>query len=720
MTSATQGAWTAEDAPPTSQKRAPLVWLSSFMDRQSDRFFLWLPVLLAAGAAFYLGAESEPDAVIFACLFCILAFAAFLLRNRFGAFLLSVASAAVCAGVLLASFASARHADETLLSQRVGPVEIKATIAAIDRFASGRQRALLELEGAPEGLPSSVRVSWRGEGYYLAGERIAARVILLPPPDEAVPGGYNFRREAFFQGFGAVGYTLGAPDRLADPAPDRLSFKIERTRNRIADRIMAALPGNSGAIAAALLTGKRSAIDEDTTEALRVAGLGHLLAISGLHMVLVSGIVFFTLRLLLVLIPGIALRYPIKRIAAIGAIIAATAFLVVSGASIATVRAYIMLLIMLVAVIADRPAISLRNLALAAILIIALHPEAVAGASFQMSFAATTALIAAYEASSALRYRWFEGTARNWPGRALGLAGGFVIAILFTTLVAGLATSIFGAFHFNRTTPFSLLANMAAMPVVTLIVMPFGVFALALMPFGVDWPAWQAMGWGIDTVSRIATAVADLDGADLMVRSFPLATLVIITLGGLWLCLWRGRVRLAGLAAIVLGLAAAIWSTDRPAALIDRDGYLVAFEDAEGLQVAGTRRVGYVIDVWRRRLGFGDEAVHFSRCRQSVCIASSESLSIALVDTRQTRHWAHLCGRANFIVLSGWKSGTHYLPECAPKIIDRDDRDRLGAIAVYPDAGTFRLTGARPRSRERPWALHAVSGYRRANIGGTD
>ena len=295
-----------------------------------------------------------------------------------------------------------------------------------------------------------------------------------------------------------------------------------------------------------------------------------------------------------------------------------------------------------------------------------------------------------------------------------------MIAILFTTLVAGLATSIFGAFHFNRTTPFSLLANMAAMPVVTLIVMPFGVFALALMPFGVDWPAWQAMGWGIDTVSRIATAVADLDGADLMVRSFPLATLVIITLGGLWLCLWRGRVRLAGLAAIVLGLAAAIWSTDRPAALIDRDGYLVAFEDAEGLQVAGTRRVGYVIDVWRRRLGFGDEAVHFSRCRQSVCIASSESLSIALVDTRQTRHWAHLCGRANFIVLSGWKSGTHYLPECAPKIIDRDDRDRLGAIAVYPDAGTFRLTGARPRSRERPWALHAVSGYRRANIGGTD
>ncbi|MGE0230907.1 MAG: ComEC/Rec2 family competence protein, partial [Flavobacteriaceae bacterium] len=513
MTDTADEAWTQEGARGRTRARAGSGRLSRFFDEQADRFFLWIPVLLAAGAAFHLGAGREPDVMITVFAFASLAVAAIYLRGRFPADLLGTADATVAGGVLLASRTAMRHANDRLLSARAGPVEFTATIESIDRFANGRQRALLKLEEAPDSLPARVRVSWPGGEAFAAGERISGRAILLPPPDEAVPDGYNFRREAFFNGFGAVGYTLGPPQRLADAAPDTLALRIERARSRLADRIIASLPGGAGAIAAALLTGKRSTIEEDATEALRISGLGHLLAISGLHMVLVSGTVFYALRLLLVLIPGFALRYPAKRIAAFGAILAATGFLVISGAAIATVRAYVMLLIMLVAVIADRPAISLRNLALAAFVVIVLHPQSVAGASFQMSFAATTALIAAYEASGGLRFRWFEKPAAGHVGKAARLFVGFLAAIFFTTLVAGLATSIFGAYHFNRMTPFSLLANVAAMPVVTLIVMPFGVLGLALMPIGLDWLAWPVRGWGIDAVTDIATAVAGLEGA---------------------------------------------------------------------------------------------------------------------------------------------------------------------------------------------------------------
>src|SRR5262249_45463762 len=263
---------------------------------------------------------------------------------------------------------------------------------------------------------------------------------------------------------------------------------IEGIRNAIDGRIRASLGGDLGAIASALITGKRDAITAPVNDAMYVSGLGHVLSISGYHMVIVTGVVFFAIRAVLALVPALGRRRPIKKWAAAAALVAAAFYLLLSGAEVATQRAFIMTAIVLIGVMVDRPALTLRNLALAALGVLLIAPEAVAHPSFQMSFAATLALVAVYD--------------RGLPGRRAGVdtplgarvalwGGREILALVLASLVAGLATTLYAAYHFHRLAPYGVLANLLAMPVVSLVAMPFGLLALVAMPFGFDGPLWQ-------------------------------------------------------------------------------------------------------------------------------------------------------------------------------------------------------------------------------------
>ena len=321
-----------------------------------------------------------------------------------------------------------------------------------------------------------------------------------------MPGGYDFGRADYYDGIGAVGFAYGAAkpaDIGAPPLGIVLRKPLADLRETIRRRIIAVLPGDTGEIAAALVMGDQRGISEATQEAMRASGLGHVLSISGLHMALVAGSTFWLIRALLALSPGLALTRPIKKWAAAGALAVATFYLAISGANVATQRAYIMLAVILCAVMLDRRAITLRNVAIAAILVLLIEPESLLTASFQMSFAATLALVAGYEAlrERAARKAALATAADRGPVARLWRAA---YGLFLTSLIAALATTPFAIYHFQRAAPLALLANLAAMPVIGVLVMPAALFSVVLMPFGLEFarPRPDGLGHRLDGRGR--------------------------------------------------------------------------------------------------------------------------------------------------------------------------------------------------------------------------
>ena len=421
------------------------------------------------------------------------------------------------------------------------------------------------------------------------------RATLMPPAEPALPGDYDFARQAWFERLGALGYTYTAaePDPSAGPPPWdlRAGAAVERLRAGIAQRVTAVLPGQTGAIAVALITGERGGITDATNNAFRDFGLLHVLSISGLHMAVMAGAVFYLVRLILAAFPSLALVYPIKKWSAAAAMAGTLAYLMISGSSFATVRSAIMIAIIFLAVILDRPALALRNVVLAAALILLLFPESLFDVGFQMSFAAVVALVSVYEA---LRGR---GALISRRGPVTGLFL-FMSGIVLSTLIASVAVAPFAAYYFHKSQQYSVLANLVAIPICDLLVMPAALAALILMPLGLEAPALWVMGRGVDAMLWTAERVAALPGAILHLPAMPTAALLLMIAGGLWLALWQTRWRLAGAGLIAAGLALAP-TLRLPDLLVGRDGALVAVREDDGrLSAVGAGGASFELARW--------------------------------------------------------------------------------------------------------------------------
>ncbi|MSO70783.1 MAG: ComEC/Rec2 family competence protein [Alphaproteobacteria bacterium] len=368
-------------------------------------------------------------------------------------------------------------------------------------------------------------------------------------------------------------------------------------RQVIYQRVTAALPGEDGALAAALMMGERGAMPKELITAMRDSGLQHLLSISGLHIGLIVGLVFFALRALLALVPAVALRFPIKKWAAGAATLAGFAYLLLSGSEVPAERAFLMTGIVLFGVFVDRIALSIGLLAWAAIGVLLLEPEALLGASFQLSFAAMLALIAAYEAIGPRLKLWLK----TLPGPTkLSL---YVASMVVSSLVAGLSTGIIGLFHFNRIAVYGLAANAVAIPATSLWVMPWIIATFLLMPFGLEEYGLLPMSYGLDLINACARAVAAWPGATHLVPALDSWPLPLAALGLVWLCLWKRPWRLLGVpviaGAVFLGLRA-----PPPDVLVSDDGGLVAVRAVGGgLLFSTTRSHGFDRLVWLERDG---------------------------------------------------------------------------------------------------------------------
>ena len=682
--------------------RAPLAarvgeGLAAALLAQRGHLVHWVPVCLAVGIGAWFALRWEPGAAHYAAL-AVAAVALLGLARRAGeaAAPLLVGAALVCAGGLVAGARAHLVAAPVLEFRYYGPVE--GRIVGIDRSASGALRLTLDrvrLERvAPARTPERVRLSLHGTQGWIApapGQTVMTTAHLSPPAGPVEPGGFDFARMAWFERLGAVGYTRvplleAAPP---DPGPALLVF---RARMALSAGVQEALPGPRGAFATAILTGDRSAIPAEALEDLRGANLAHLLAISGLHMGLLTGVVFAVIRGGIALVPWAALRLPGKKIAALGALAAGAVYLALSGGNVPTVRAYVMVSVVLVAVLLDRRAISLRSVALAATLLLVMTPEALSGPGFQMSFAATTALVAAFAA------------VRDWraslPPWALAVG-----TVVLSSAVAGAATAPFAAAHFNRFTDYGLIANLLSVPLMGALVMPAGVVAAVLAPLGLAEPALRVMGWGLGWILGVADWITALDGALSPVVAPRAGVLPLLSLGALFVVLWRGRARWAGGAAMAAALA--LWAqTERPALLIAPSGGLIGLTGPEGRVLSKPRGDGFSAEVWLENDGdlapqeraAARPGLPGTRTERRFEVAG---LRVAHVTGRGRERRAAAACDADLLVVN---TDLAEPPPGPCRLLDTAALRETGAVAIYARNGAARIVTAADRAGARLWA----------------
>jgi len=578
--------------------------------------FLFVPVCLGSGAAIWFAVDSSPSALVLVASLLALLLGLFVSGSGTVTSVGLTAAALILAGMLLADWETRRLStvilDQPVLTNVTGIVERR------EEGARGEWRYTLRLTATADPQlrrpPERVNLLARsGHAPAAIGDRVSGKARLSPPSGPALPGLNDFAFQSYFQGIGAVGFFLGPPQALsidadanAGPAErfDRALFSL---RDRISSRIRSLLPGDPGAFAASIITGERRSMSDEATDALRTSGLAHITAISGLNMALAAGIFFVGLRALLSLFPGFAQRYPVKKFAAAGALLATTGYVLISGYQVSALRAYLMTAIMLGAVLFDRPAVSLRNLALAATAILAFQPSAVMGPSFQMSFAATAALIAGY-AGWRSRPRAILPPARSFALRLATGGAKFIGGTLATSLIGGLATAVFAITHFHRLSTHGLEANLAAMPLISIVVMPAGFIAMLLMPFGLDAPFFWIMGQGLELVLKVAYTVSAWGGGYVFPR-LPESFMLGVIAGMLLLTLLRTPLRHAG-TVMILATIAVTWGSVTPKdgeLLISEDARLVALrleeEGAAGLATNRTRPSAFIFDQWQPVLG---------------------------------------------------------------------------------------------------------------------
>lgn len=691
--------------------RGARTWILDQLDAERGRWMLWLPVALGLGIAIYFELPSEPPLWLGPTLGGGAAAMLFLAPAGGHARALAIGLVAASVGFGLAAWRTTSLAAP-VLSRPLFSMNVEGRIADIQRLPASVRVVLeavrLKGRGAPpaEMMPARVRVSLsRGAPPLGVGDRLLVLANISPPPGPAAPGAFDFQRVAWYQQIGGVGYALAPAMVVEHGRPNGIVRAIDGLRADITARILKALPNPEGGVAAALLTGEQTAVTKDITQAMRDSGLAHILSISGLHIVFVVALVMGFLRYGIALVPALALRVDAKKIAAVVALLVALFYTALAGAPVPAQRSCAMAAFALLAILMDRAALSQRLVAWSAVIVLLAAPEALTGASFQMSFAAVIALIAAWEVGSDWRRRLHdrvELARHRWLWRIVAGTG----ASLATTLIASVATGAFAAYHFNRVSLLGVAANMLGVPLTGFWIMPFGLLAMLLMPFGLEQIALVPMGWGIQGLDAIAAYIASWPQTATLVPSLPGLSLWLLTIGGLWLCFWRRRWRYAGLPVALAGLL--LGPGPPPDLLMSEDGRVLGLRDQKGVvHVASMRTDRFVSGAWARRSGqegatkwtaSADEQAAGIGCNTGLCRWRKGPWTVAMVSDE--RRLGEACARADIVLSTVDAKALCHGPRL---VIDRRDAWREGAQALWLDEKGVRRETANAWRGNRPW-----------------
>ncbi|MBW8636990.1 ComEC family competence protein [Hoeflea sp. WL0058] len=711
--------------------------------------FLWFPVAMAFGAAVWFGFARAPSAIAIFLFFLASWLAHTALGNRpfyrYVVFLL----AGLATGMTAAQVETMRRSTTILDSEITTRLEGVVLARDVDyrnywRYTIRLARTSDPVIGRP---PETIRLLARADHKPVEiGDAIKGLARMGPPSGPALPGGYDFGFDAYFKGIGAYGYFYGKPlkgDKRTNDytGAQPVSIMLSRLRETIASRIRAALPADTGALASALAVADRRSISEQTVDALRASGLAHILAISGLHMALVAGTVLLLVRSALSFSPYFVHTRSTRKIAALFALAAATAYLLISGGAVSTQRAWLMFVIFLIAVLTDRMALTLRNVALAAIIIILIQPSAVIGPGFQMSFAATIALISAYSVWSR-RSRNNDQASFLSMNRTLEVALQFFLGIAFTSLVAGVSTGLFAVEHFQRIAPYGLLANLAAMPVVTFVVMPFGLVSLIAMPLHLEYWPLQIMGAGLDAVVAIAMQTERL-GGDAITGRIASQPFLVALVGFLIHVLMRSWLRFFGAALFIVGIFWGLGAVpgELPEAIISEDGALVGLFYDNGVATNKARPSAFVVDQWKDALDLNfivkpfihasddvptstpDKRKRFHtlfqntdlnkeilfRCAKGAWCAGRTRNGLKIATIEDLSYLGAACDEADIVV-----AAAHIrMPRCysGAELLTGRSLRRSGALEIYFLGGDITSVGA-INSKFRQWTRHRFYDWR--------
>lgn len=590
--------------------RNALAQAAEVLNAERERLPLWLPVFIGTGAGMYYALPQEPLLWVFLLSLAVLGVLLLLLTERpvLRAFVL-------CLFVTLMGFSAAvlqaQNRDSPMLEKRVGLGIVAGTVVEADTLPNNKgwrvvlSDVVLE-KRAPEKTPEKVRLQIYKKAFdddILPGMRISVLAIVNPPPLPVMPGAFDFRRQMYFDRLGGTGYALGPVALEQNAVKNGWSLFWEKLRGKVRRNITAVFPEKpvTASLVSALLAGEREGISEETWDNIRAAGLSHLLAISGLHIGLVAGLLFFALRAVLALSERLTLYWPIKKISAAFALVGSIVYLCLVGAPVSAQRAVMMTGVVLVAVMLDRMGLTMRLAALAAAVILLLTPDALLNAGFQMSFSAVVCLIAFYEALSEKWKSWYQ------QASVMHRSALYFFGTILTTVIASLATAPFSLFHFHRVAGLvSLFANILAVPLTAFLVMPAGIAALILMPLGLHYWPLQLTGVGVEMIYDISRDIGEGGEALIHAPSWPLAALLLIVAGGLWLCLWQSRLRLCGVALIAGGILWAVYDAPRlqPDIYISGRGDLTGLRLEDGrLALSSLRREKFTAGQWQRHAG---------------------------------------------------------------------------------------------------------------------
>lgn len=685
---------------------------------ERHRLPLWLPVFIGCGIALYFAREApaplwQPAAGLLAVM--ALAFAlrrVAVLRLVF----------AVLAAMLLGAAASALRLQAVAAPVLSDTVFFKNVEATVEDIQHKEKKVKLVLEKpvvetlAPAQTPKHLSITLRKlETKVAIGDRIRIPATLFPPPAPAMPGAYDFARIFYFDQLGAVGFSPRQPEVLSSfcsakagaesgscsmlaHQQDDWQEKLTGLRLLIADHLVEHMGEEAGAIASALMVGEQSRVPEEVSDSMRASGIYHILSISGLHMALATGMIFWVVRLLLVAIPYTAHRWPTKKIAAIFGLLGGLAYLLLAGAPVPAVRSYIMVACVLVAVLCDRKGISMFSLGWAAILILLFMPESLFTASFQLSFAATLAIIALYERYGGLLF--------HANASLLGKCFLYFFGLMLTSLAASFYTTPLAIAHFNRMAIYGIFTNMLIVPLSSIWIMPFAMLVFLTMPLGLDgWPM-AMLKLGFEWMMAVSRFFSGLPYANITLPPPNDAGLVLIVAGGLWFALWSSRMRFAGLAMLAAGLATIVLFKPYDMIISD-DAKRVAYRSRQGQWIMLRGRAdSFEAEIWLRMQGADsallrkEENAPELECTKETCTIMREGKTVVSLKKQSP---AYLCDMgANLLV------GDQYL-FCDDVAIDRAFLEKHGATALRFNPDRLQIDTAQARRGSWPWSKLALA-----------
>ncbi|GHA90692.1 competence protein ComEC [Algimonas arctica] len=622
-------------------------------------------IAFAVGIATYFAWPTEPNPLIGLALTITVLLLLWRMPSLWSGVFMTIA-------IMLAGFSwSALHTrivspNPVNIEQRL---EIKGWVSAIDQGGSMRRLQINVTSSDPlprTGLPKHVRIRvGRNFPDFQISDGIIFDTVIGPMPGPAIPNGYDPGRRAFFDGLAGTGFAISDGQKIDVDLSLRaaLSARIESARREIAKRVMRAAPDKTAGLQAALLTGIRDYIPERQTESLRASGLAHILAISGLHMGMVAFGVYVVASVLLAAIYRLARARDVRKIAAVIGIFAATAYLGLSGASVATQRAFIMVCIAFLAVLLDRRVISLRSVAVAALLTLLIRPEALLSVGFQMSFAAVSAMVVIFRA---WQDRWPRQKSQGFRDRVRAFYG----SLFGTSLVAGFATGVFALLHFGRLANYGLIANMAAMTVFPA-VMAFGIIALLLMPVGLESAPLLAMSWLIEFMLSVAEWVSGLPGAVATVKASQPWVIGLYGLGFALVCLSRRKAVLAGLSGMVV--ATLFWTISPIYDLRITDQGRVSLISKDQAVTTSLRADRYGRDQFSRasgtpRVEWTNYRDNFAHCDVLACRFIVNAVTVSVIEEPSEVPLA--CLDSDIVVLASRSAGPVARRACQATLLD--------------------------------------------------